>query len=250
MTDFFTTGPIDPRIYKELATDMWRETVSYLPVKDVLKLPNLCKYLNEEVVWHKHSGRLMWGEMAPGAIDELVFQRWRGENPPSQTALICACYRGAPVAHVSALADGANVNAVDSFGRTPLYLASCGGYEDIVRVLLGANADPNVADNDGWTPLIIASHYGYPAVVAALLEGGKDGVGLKFNCANVNHANNFTGRTALMAACANTRVDCVRVLVNARADVTMRNNQGETALDMARHNVYIEIIRILEEAQT
>ena len=249
MTDFFTTGPIDPRIYKELATDMWRETVSYLPIKDVLKLPNLCKYFNEEIVWHKHSGRLVWGEMPH--IDTKVFKEWSGDDLPSLTALMCACWRGAPLNHVSALIPScSNVNnVVDDDGLTALHRASWRGHKGIVQKLLEANANPNIADNDGWSPLSVASHYGYSAVVAALLEGGKDGVGLKFNCANVNHANN-NGVTALMAACANNREDCVRVLVNARADVTMRNNQGETALDMARHNVYIEIIRILEEAQT
>lgn len=48
-----------------------------------------------------------------------------------------------------------------------------------------------------------------------------------------------------MMACNWNRVDCVRALVAARADVTMRDNRGRTALDHAR-NGGDDIVQLLE----
>lgn len=238
MTDLFTEGPVDPRIYKELATDMWREAVSYLPIRDVLKLPNLCKYFNNEVVWHPHSGRLLWGEMLH--IDERVFKILSDEDPPSRTALICACERSAPLAHVSALiVGGANLNAVDNEGCTAVGWASEHGYEGIVRLLLEANADPNIGDNAGRTPLMTASYNSHLAVVSALIEDG---------AVNINQVENHN-RSALIFASINNSVNVVKILLNARADVTIIDNNGQTAIDIARINNHNDMIRILEEAQ-
>jgi ankyrin repeat protein len=94
-------------------------------------------------------------------------------------------------------------------------------------------------------------------VVAALLKGGKDPT--KPNCADVNHTD-CDGQTALMYAGSNNHAEVVRVLVNARADINLRDNDGRTALDITRscYNIRIchgrnhdnidEIIRIIEES--
>jgi hypothetical protein len=235
--DVFMHSKVDRRIIDRLPTEMWQVALSYLPVYDVVPhVPRTCKYLNGEVVWGKWSGRLMWLEMTPGAIDAKVFKWWSGENSPSQTALIRACREGAPVVHVSALlAGGANVSAVDRLGWTALNWASDRGHEGIVRALLGANADPNIATSSGLTPLNWASISGHSAVMSLLIESG----------ANINHADS-NGSTALMQACNWDRVDCVRVLVKARADITMRDDLGETALDIARRYDQHEIVKLLE----
>jgi len=246
--DVFIHSKVDRRIIDHLATEMWQLAMSYLPVHDVVPhVPRTCKYLNGEVVWGKWSGRLMWLEMAPGpeGVDARVFKVWSGENPPSRTALIRACEKGAPVAHVSALLAGGaaeRVNAVDRYRQTALYLASERGDEGIVRALLGANADPNIADYAGSTPLMQASYCGHSAVVSALIEA-KPGATL-----SVNHAD-IGGWTALMRACSENHVDCVRVLVaeRARTDVTMRDGDGETALDIARRHGHHEIVQLLEQ---
>jgi ankyrin repeat protein len=42
-------------------------------------------------------------------------------------------------------------------GMTPVYVASQEGHLEVVRELLGSDADPNMASDDGSTPLSIAT---------------------------------------------------------------------------------------------
>lgn len=51
------------------------------------------------------------------------------------------------------LALGADVNAVENVGMTPLHFAAQSDSVDIVRILLEANADVNAVAEDGCTPL-------------------------------------------------------------------------------------------------
>jgi ankyrin repeat protein len=59
-------------------------------------------------------------------------------------------------------------------GDTPLCLASYVGNLDIVRELLGAQANPNIGMNDSDTPLMMASNEGHVEIVELLLTHGAD----------------------------------------------------------------------------
>ena len=50
------------------------------------------------------------------------------------------------------LESNADVNAVLTIGRTPLFVASANGTAESVRLLLARGAQVNVADNVGITP--------------------------------------------------------------------------------------------------
>src|SRR5215813_4030570 len=59
------------------------------------------------------------------------------------------------------LAKGANVNAKQAQGRTPLFLAAMlGNGVSIMRLLLASGADPNLASVNGQTPLMMAASRG------------------------------------------------------------------------------------------
>jgi len=70
------------------------------------------------------------------------------------------------------LAGGADVNAVDRFGYTPLLYAATidFGDADTVTALLGAGADANVKNKEGKTAWAKAGEY--PYIRAALEKAG------------------------------------------------------------------------------
>jgi len=65
------------------------------------------------------------------------------------------------------------VNAPNTYGRRPLHWAGLRGHASVVDVLLAAGADTNAKDANGCTPLHWAAG-GNASVVDALLTAGAD----------------------------------------------------------------------------
>lgn len=80
---------------------------------------------------------------------------------------------------------GANVNAADDHGRTPLGLAVNLGWREGAEFLLQNKASPDVSNDAGETPLIFAVHRKDLQLAKALLQAG----------ASPNRADN-SGRSA------------------------------------------------------
>ena len=55
-----------------------------------------------------------------------------------------------------------------------LLKAASGGETEKVKALLKAGADVDAKDNDGWTPLMLAASRGHTDTVQALLDAGAD----------------------------------------------------------------------------
>lgn len=68
---------------------------------------------------------------------------------------------------------GADVNATDERGSTPLLEAARYGHEDISRVLIAAGADIKAKDNDGKTALMLAIQGNHDEVVRVLKQAGE-----------------------------------------------------------------------------
>ena len=111
---------------------------------------------------------------------------------------------------------GADVNAVNRYGVTPLSLAAADGNARLVGALLKSGADPRKADaalHDGRTLLMLVARTGNVDALTLLLAKGAD----------VNAAETRTGTTALIWAALENRADAVRVLTRAGADVNERS---------------------------
>jgi len=98
---------------------------------------------------------------------------WGGRNP-----LHAAANSGnLEVVRILIEYDRAYINARDDDGFTPLLMASEGRNSkdgSVVRLLLDHGADVNAQNQAGWTPLDEASYYGALEVVRLLLERGAD----------------------------------------------------------------------------
>jgi cytohesin len=80
--------------------------------------------------------------------------------------LLEAARKGDLIKVQTALENGANPNAEDNDGWTPLHFVAQEGRVDAVKILLERGADPRIADNEGHTPL----DYAHDSAIRSLLE--------------------------------------------------------------------------------
>jgi ankyrin repeat protein len=100
-----------------------------------------------------------------------------------------------------------------------LMLAALKGYLPLVKQLVDNDADVN---KPGWTPLHYAASTGQVAVIEFLLD----------NSAYID-AESPNGSTPLMMAAMYGSPEAVKVLIQAGADLNIKNQLGLTALDFA-----------------
>lgn len=124
---------------------------------------------------------------------------------------------------------------------------------DEVKSLLEKGADVNAKDSEGNTPLVIASSVYFahrPSdsdsfdLVNLLLRYGLEREGEKR--IRIDERDN-KGNTALIKASRNGATKIVDILVRAGANVNAKNNEGFTALMRAEKHGYSETVRILRE---
>jgi uncharacterized protein len=176
------------------------------------------------------------------------------------------------------LANGANANARDPYGRTPCHVAAHFKRRAALTLLLRGGCNPNLLERDRYdvatiagvaddpatlrialdngakatnitsrydgTALIASAHLGHDEVVRLLVDAG----------APLDHVNNL-GWTALIEAVilgdgGRRHVNVVRTLVDAGANVNIADRSGETPLDHAKSRNYTEMIAILQAAPT
>ncbi|XP_029990114.1 arf-GAP with SH3 domain, ANK repeat and PH domain-containing protein 2-like [Sphaeramia orbicularis] len=69
------------------------------------------------------------------------------------------------------------------------------------------------------------------------------------NCSNVD-SQTSSGNTALHYSCLHNKIDCVKLLLRARANTHIKNELGETALDMSRRLKHSHCEALLQQAQS
>jgi ankyrin repeat protein len=134
------------------------------------------------------------------------------------------------------LEKGANVDAADKYGRTPLLIAARIGHEVVVRLLLEKGDNVNAVDKDGRTPLSYAAGNGHEAVVKLLLE----------KQANVNAADEYGG-TPLLYAAGSGREVVVKLLLEKGANMDAADKYGRTPLLIAARIGHEVVVRLLLE---
>lgn len=155
-----------------------------------------------------------------------------------RTPLLWAAERGFDTIARSLVSHGANIQATDMGGQTPLSLAARNGHTEIVRLLLDAGSAVDVKDSDfGQTPLSWASERGFTEVVRLLLDKGAD-----FECKDQDFQ-----QSPLSMASENGHMDIIRLLVEKGADVQSKDVGGRTPLSWAASNGHEDAVRLLRK---
>ncbi len=206
----------------------------------------------------------------------------QAQIPPSKnevagyTGLLAAAAKGDAAEIKALVANGANVDTRDGYGRTPLHVATFRGHHDAMRALADAGVDPNALENDRYdivtiaavdndvstlklalelggsaknitspydgTALIAAAHLGHTEVVRILIDAG----------APLDHINNLDW-TALIESIVlgdggERHTETLKALVEAGADVNIADRNGQTPLMLARSRDYAKMVAILKSA--
>jgi hypothetical protein len=127
------------------------------------------------------------------------------------------------------IAAGADLEARDGKGRTPLYWAVDNASLDFVKLLLENGAMPGAADNAGWSPLHVAARWGATEKAELLIAHGA-----------VVDAPDNAGRTPLHLAAMNGNLAAMKVLLAHGATVDARDADGATPLHLAARGGFLE----------
>jgi uncharacterized protein len=158
-------------------------------------------------------------------------------QPDGATALAWAAHWDDLEAADLLIAAGANANAANTYGVTPLSLACTNQSAAMVEKLLKAGADPNGSPS-GTPVLMVAARTGNTDTVKLLLSHG----------ANANARESARGQTALMWAVAEKHPEVARTLIEHGADVHAHSTSGFTPLLFAAQQGDLDSARLLLES--
>ena len=150
--------------------------------------------------------------------------------------LISAANRNMPRFVALAIHSGANINAQDRYGNTPLILSACNDNSVLMRYLLEQGARIDYANRKGMSSLKAAIIQNDTQMVELLLSRGAD--------PNKSNTKDFS---LLMYAVGKKQKTVIKQLIASGADLNKQMPNGVTALFMAvkesQDSIAVELIK-------
>ncbi|KAI0406509.1 ankyrin repeat-containing domain protein [Xylaria palmicola] len=183
--------------------------------------------------------------LANGHIDVCRKLLGKGADPSSPSfrlpLLLEVAYRGVPVSSDDRitlakllLEHNVDINETSKKGRSALYWACSNQQFGLAEFLLSFDPDINIADKDGRTALYEATGNLSIPTVKALLERGAD-------------ANIMTSKGNIPLHMCSDSPELTRLLVKRTKDVDAPMTQGVTQLMVAASKGWVECVKILLE---
>ncbi|MEW6358599.1 MAG: ankyrin repeat domain-containing protein [Planctomycetota bacterium] len=168
--------------------------------------------------------------------EELVAAIWRGNDNEKRTRFL--------------LSRGADLNAPRSglLRGTALHDMAHYTHKGLTEAFLAAGADPNAVDDEGMTPLHYAAWIRNEYAVDELVKG-KANVNAKDNSGSTP-LHVLTGASSGLGMKAEECATCKEIiclLLRAGADINARTMDGQTPLDLAENNGYDAIVAFLRQ---
>jgi ankyrin repeat protein len=211
------------------------------------------------------SSGTVWGQIAPSPRELSQYQ-----------GLHAAASKGDATQIQKLIASRVDLNTRDSYGRTPLHVATFAKQTEVIRALVNAGADINLLENDRYdavtiasvaddeitlrtllslgasakqitsrydgTALIAAAHLGHDGVVRQLIAAG----------APLNHVNNLHWTATIEAIVLGNggarHQATLKALIDAGANLQLTDGQGLTPLQLARKRGYTAMVNMLVAA--
>jgi ankyrin repeat protein len=208
------------------------------------------------------SSGAVWAQIAPSPNELSRYQGLHAAASKGDTAQI-----------QKLMAGRIDPNVRDSYGRTPLHVATFARQSGAIRSLVNAGADINLLENDRYdavtiasvaddeatlrtllalgasakqttsrydgTALIAAAHLGHDGVVRQLIAAG----------APLNHVNNLHWTATIEAIVLGNggarHQATLKALIDAGANLQLTDGQGLTPLQLARQRGYTQMVNML-----
>lgn len=204
----------------------------------------------------------------PPSADEVA--QYRGLHAAAQRGELAAIQRS--------IADKADLNVRDPYGRTPVHVATYARQREAIKLLAKAGADLGLLEHDRYdavtiaavaddedtlrlllalgasaklttsrydgTALIAAAHLGHDGIVRQLIAAG----------APLDHVNNLHWTAVIEAVVLGDggprHQATLRALIDAGANLQLADRHGSTPLILARQRGYTAMVRMLEGARS
>jgi ankyrin repeat protein len=166
------------------------------------------------------------------------------------TPIFLACETGNAAIVERLIKAGVSANATGKLGETALHTCSRSGSVAAAKVLIANGASVDVLESwRGQTPLMWAAAQGHADVMRLLIEAGAD---VNARSALQNWERQRTaeprdkwlppgGLTPLLFAAREGCVSCVKVLIDAKADINLVDAESQNAAILALINGHVDV---------